>query len=253
MCRSITRWAAVDRPGRVARPFLTAEWRDLVIVNYAVPASLLSPLVPRGTELDLWDGQALVSLVGFHFQRTRVLGIGMPGYRDFPEVNLRFYVRREVAGELRRAVVFVRELVPRRLIASIARALYNEPYRALPMRRGVTHSAHSWSLSYEWLEPTGWVGLRATIAGDAVELVPGSKAEFITEHFWGYTRQQDGGTIEYQVTHPRWRVWTSAEIEIMGNLSQTYGPTFGALLGEKPDSAYVAVGSPVTVTRPSRL
>ncbi len=235
------------------KPFLTAEWRDLVIVNPAVPASLLSPLVPRGTELDLWDGQALVSLVGFHFSHTRVLGIGMPGFRHFPEVNLRFYVRREVGGDLRRAVVFVRELVPRRLIAWIARAWYNEPYRALPMRRGSERTTPGQSLSYEWREPAGWVGMHAVTAGDAAELVSGSKAEFITEHFWGYTRQRDGGTVEYQVTHPRWRVWPSADIEVRGDLRQTYGATFGSILSDRPDSAYVAVGSPVTVMRPSRL
>jgi uncharacterized protein YqjF (DUF2071 family) len=237
----------------VPKPFLTAEWRDLVIVNYAVPASLLAPLVPRGTELDLWDGQALVSLVGFHFRRTRVLGVGLPGFRHFPEVNLRFYVRRAVGGEVRRAVVFVRELVPRRLIAWVARAWYNEPYRALPMRHGAHRTERGQAFSYEWLEPTGWIGVHADTTGDAAELAPGSKAEFITEHFWGYTRQRDGGTVEYQVTHPRWRVWPNAEGEARGDLRQTYGPTFGALLGERPDSAYVAVGSPVTVMRPSRL
>jgi uncharacterized protein len=235
------------------RPFLTAEWRDLVLVNYEVAPALLAPLVPRGTELDLWNGQALVSLVGFRFRDTRVLGLGFPGFRHFPEVNLRFYVRRETGGELRRAVVFVRELVPRRLIAWIARAAYNEPYRALPMRQSITASERGRTLSYEWREPAGWVGVHAETTGDAADLIPGSKAEFITEHFWGYTRQRDGGTIEYQVTHSRWRVWPSAAVRVQGDLGQTYGPAFGDVLSGVPDSAYVAVGSPVTVYRPARV
>lgn len=66
------------------RRFLKAEWRDLVIANYRVPSSLLEPLVPRGTTLDLWNGDALVSLVGFRFVDTRVLGLAVPLHRDFP-------------------------------------------------------------------------------------------------------------------------------------------------------------------------
>ena len=112
------------------RPFLTASWTDLVILNYEVPPAVVLPLVPRGTELDIWQGQALVSLVGFLFTDTRVRGLAIPWHRHFEEVNLRFYVRRRVASAPdRRAVVFVRELVPRYAIAAIARFLYNEPYR----------------------------------------------------------------------------------------------------------------------------
>src|SRR5690242_13649205 len=116
------------------RPFLTAEWRDLVMLNYEVPQGLLEPLVPGGVELDHWNGTLYVSVVGFLFRDTRVLGLAIPGHRTFEEVNLRFYVRREVAGEERRGVVFIRELVPRRAIATVARLLYNEPYRAVAMR-----------------------------------------------------------------------------------------------------------------------
>ena len=116
------------------RPFLTARWENLLLLNYECPADLLEPLVPRGTALDDWEGTPLVSLVGFMFRDTRVHGIAFPGHRTFEEVNLRFYVRRESEdGDVRRAVVFVRELVPRRIISNVARILYNEPYLAVPM------------------------------------------------------------------------------------------------------------------------
>ena len=234
-------------------PFLTAEWRDLVIANFAVPPALLERFVPRGTRLDLWEGQALMSLVGFRFVATRVLGVELPWHRDFEEVNLRFYVRRDTENESRRAVVFLRELVPRRAIAWVARVIYNEPYRALPMRHqhGVEDEARSFS--YEWRENGRWVGLAARTRGDAQDLRPGSKAEFITEHYWGHTAQRDGGSVEYHVTHPRWRVWEAPDIQVLGDLRPTYGEALGALLASAPDSAYVAVGSPVTVFRPRRL
>ena len=184
------------------RPFLTAEWLDLLMLNYVVPPARLEPFVPAGTVLDRWDGAAMVSVVGFRFVNTRVLGVAVPGHREFEEVNLRTYVRRIAPDGPRRGVVFLRELVPRRAIAWVARALYNEPYRALPMRHAIARDGAVRELRYEWLA-SGWNGIRARTEGEAAALVPGSEAEFITEHYWGYTRQRDGGTMEYQVAHPQ--------------------------------------------------
>ena len=193
------------------RPFLTARWTDLVILNYEVAPAVVLPLVPRGTELDVWQGRALVSLVGFLFTDTRLRGIAIPGHRHFEEVNLRFYVRRRVASAPdRRAVVFVRELVPRYAIAAIARFLYNEPYSSIPMsHHGRLHADRGGDIGYAWRYGTGDFSLSATVEGPAAALTSGSEEEFITEHYWGYARQRDGGTIEYEVEHPRWRVWTT--------------------------------------------
>src|SRR5690349_8716378 len=120
------------------RPFLTARWEHLVLLNYACPPALLAPLVPAGTTLDPWHGQTLISLVGFRFEDTRLAGLAIPGHRRFDEVNLRFYVRRAAAdGSVRRAVVFIRELVPRWAIASVARWLYNEPYLSVRMGHAI--------------------------------------------------------------------------------------------------------------------
>jgi hypothetical protein len=124
------------------RPFLTAQWRDLLLLNYEVPESLLDPLVPAGTRLDRVAGRLLASVVGFRFLDTRVRGWSVPFHRHFEEVNLRFYVRRALpSGEVRRAVVFVRELVPKRAVAWVARVVYNEPYLAVPMGHRLTRSA----------------------------------------------------------------------------------------------------------------
>jgi len=237
------------------RAFLRAEWRDLVMLNYVAPEELLAPLVPAGVDLDRWRGTLYVSVVGFLFRDTRVLGIPVPAHRTFPEVNLRFYVRRNEAGETRRGVVFVRELVPRRAIALVARALYNEPYRALPMRytlvagseRGAFERAYGWRASREW------AGLSARTLGPPRTLEANSEEEFITEHYWGYTRQRDGGTVEYRVSHPRWGVWTASEARIAGNLAPVYGDAFAQILAGPPRSAFVADGSAVTVFAPARI
>ena len=237
------------------RPFLTARWTDLVILNYEVPPTVVLPLVPRGTELDIWQGQALVSLVGFLFTDTRVHGLAIPGHRHFEEVNLRFYVRRRVASAAdRRAVVFVRELVPRYAIAATARFLYNEPYLSIPMRHhGGLHADRGGDIDYAWRYGTEDFSLSATVEGPAAVLASGSEAEFITEHYWGYTRQRDGGTSEYEVEHPRWRVWTTPRATFRGPAALLYGPVFGEALSGAPRSAFVAAGSEVAVHSGRRI
>lgn len=237
------------------RIFLTAEWRCLAMLNYRVEPELLRPFVPGGTALDTFEGATYISLVAFVFSNTRVLGVGIPLHRTFAEVNLRFYVRhRTRAGELRRGVVFIREIVPRRAIALVARAAYNEPYIALPMAHDITPDARGrMHLEYRWRTPAGWCAIHGEADGPPSSIAPGSHEEFITEHYWGYTRQRDGGTVEYRVAHPRWNVWHARTTLAAAGLDALYGATFAKRLGEPPDSAFVADGSPVAVHLPHRL
>ena len=226
--------------------FLTAEWRYLAMLNYAVDSAILQPLVPYGTELDLWRGQALVSIVGFHFLRTRVLGLSLPGHRNFEEVNLRFYVRRQCGGEWRRGVVFVRELVPKPLIAWVARTFYGEPYLALPMAHTIQHTAAGVSVRYGWRRQGQEETLTARGVGEPQPLVPGSEEEFITEHYWGYTRRRSRCS-EFAVEHPPWRVWRATEHALQADFRTLYGPEFAESLQAPPVSAFIAEGSPVAV------
>ncbi|MEP6810645.1 MAG: DUF2071 domain-containing protein, partial [Chthoniobacterales bacterium] len=185
------------------RPFLTAEWRYLALLNYTIDPALLTPLVPSGTELDFHEGKTFVSVVGFMFLQTRVLGLPIPLHRNFEEVNLRFYVRRQTEEGWRRGVVFVRELVPRRAIAFIARAFYGEPYLAVPMRHAIAHGTNALSLQYQWWRAGRWETLGLVAAEEPRDSGVGSHEEFITEHYWGYTKRR-ATTSEYQVEHPRW-------------------------------------------------
>jgi uncharacterized protein len=241
-----------ERPAR--RAFLRAEWRYLVMANYEVPAAVLAPRVPRGAELDLWEGRALCSIVGFRFLHTRLLGLPVPFHRDFDEVNLRFYVKRTMPdGEVRRGVTFVSELVPRRAIALVARAAYNEPYRAVGMRSQAPSvlTAAPGLLRYEWRDGGRWQHVAARAVGTPA--MPGAEASFIAEHYWGYTAQRDGGTVEYQVAHPAWRVWAAEDVALDADVRTLYGPEFVDVLAAPPRSAFVAEGSPVTVHAPRRV
>lgn len=234
----------------MSSPFLTAEWRSLAMLNYAVDPALLAPLVPRGTELDSFDGRTYISLVGFRFERARVRGFWIPFHSDFDEVNLRFYVRRVVDGEVRRGVVFIREVVPRWAIAAMARATYNEPYAALPMRHriaGPVSEGGRTTVEYGWRVEGRWAEIKMACEGKPVRPAEGSLEQFITEHYWGYTAQRDGGAIEYRVGHEPWRVWRAAQVNFTGDCVALYGAEFAARLRDEPDSALLAEGGPVMV------
>lgn len=232
------------------RPFLTAEWRYLVMINFEIDPAILTPLVPQGAELDSWEGRTLISVVGFRFLNARVRGWSIPWHRDFDEVNLRFYVRRQVGGEIRRAVAFVREVVPKWAIAWVARVAYNEPYVSLPMRHRVhmerARNGQPGSARYEW-KLGRWYAIEAMTAGPPQPLIAGSEAEFIAEHYWGYTAQRDGSTLEYRVTHPPWRVWQTVDSHFDCDVERMYGPQFCGALTARPCSALVAEGSAVAV------
>jgi uncharacterized protein YqjF (DUF2071 family) len=233
----------------MTQQFLTAEWRSLVMINYAIDPALLAPFIPSSTELDLWGGEALISMVGFLFLDTRLLGLPVPLHRNFPEVNLRFYVRRKVGSEWRRGVTFIRELVPRAAIAWTARLIYNEPYLAVPMQ----HRHEAGEFEYSWRFRGHLHRLGASVQGEAREMAPGSEEEFILDHYWGYTRQRDGGTVEYEVQHPRWRVWNAQRSWIDCDARHLYGESFVDALSAPPRSAFVADGSAIAVRRAVRI
>ncbi len=219
------------------------------MLNYRIHPAVLLPLVPAGTELDTWHGEAMVSVVGFRFLNTRLLGVPVPFHRDFDEVNLRFYVRCEVAGTVRRGVVFIREVVPRAAIAAIARWTYNEPYVACPMRSVAGPTA----ARYAWEHAGRWNQLAVEVAGEPSPLVPASEAEFITEHYWGYTRQRDAGTVEYEVRHPPWRVWNAVAATLDCDVRGFYGAAFAEALSVPPCSAFLAEGSEIAVLSAQRI
>jgi uncharacterized protein len=239
----------------IRSPFLTAEWRHLAMMSFEVDPEVVRPLVPGGTELDNWQGRTFVSLVGFLFLDTRVLGLGIPFHRDFEEVNLRFYVRRKAEDGWRRGVVFVKEIVPRAAIALTARALYGENYVALSMGHTIDRdprSSEPRTVSYAWRFRGQDNGMAVAIQTSLSDVLPGSAEEFITEHYWGYARRRDGSTTEYRVEHPRWRV-ASGRATLRCDVAGLYGRQFVKVLEAPPASAFVADGSRVTVFKGTTL
>jgi uncharacterized protein len=235
------------------RIFLTAEWRDLVMLNYQVNPDFLHQYVPAGTELDSFAGKTYLSLVGFRFLRSKFCGkIPLPFHTDFEEVNLRFYVRRPNRSEERRGVCFVREIVPKRLIAWTARLWYRENYQQCRMAHRIEQSADGGKAEYTWQVGRQRCRLSAA-AGKMTYPLEGSLEQFITEHYWGYSKQKGGGSLEYRVTHVPWRVAEATNAGFEGDARANYGERFAAILGRRPDSAFLADGSSVEVFFADRI
>ena len=226
-------------------PFLTAEWRWLAMINYQIDPELLHPLLPAGVELDRYGGVTYLSMVGFRFLDTRLRGVSVPFHRNFEEVNLRFYVRRQSPEGWRRGVVFVKEIVPRRAVAAVARAAYEEPYVCLPMAHRI-----AWPVvRYQWRVAGCWNALQVRAMGQPALPAPGSAEDFIAAHYWGYTARRNGATSEYRVEHAPWRVWQVSDCSLDCDAAALYGPDFAEALARPPRSAFLAEGSPVQVHR----
>lgn len=227
--------------------FLKAEWRKLAIANYSVDKSVLKKFTPKGTELDMWNGNCSISFVGFMFLNTSILGIKIPFHTNFEEVNLRFYVLRKDKNEWKRGVVFIREFVPKIIPAYFANTLYKENYKAVPMEHTWNIHNNSLEVGYRLFSKGKTHSLHVITEKTAHQIEKDSEEEFITEHYWGYTKVNEHKTFEYQVTHPRWDAYTVIEHNIDVDFGVLYGQEFSFLSSLKPTSVMLAEGSAITV------
>jgi uncharacterized protein len=235
------------------RKFLSAEWNNLIMANYAIEPELLLPYLPPETEIDLYHGKCYVSLIGFMFEETAVLGFRIPFHINFEEVNLRFYVRYKEGEEWRRGAVFIKEIVPKRAITFVANTLYNEKYITLPMKHFYEETSSQISLGYSWKFKKDWYKLEAITEAVAVEMEPGSKEEFIAEHYWGYAKFNARTTFEYAVAHPRWKIHKVRSYTIKCDFEKLYGAAFSFLNNAKPDTVFMAKGSAIEILGKRRV
>lgn len=233
--------------------FLSANWQNLIMANYAIEPQLLQPYLPAGTELDFFNGKTYVSLVGFLFGDTRIRGIKIPFHVNFEEVNLRFYVKRWHEGEWRRGVVFIKEIVPKSAISFVANTVYKEKYCRMPMDHFLKKDNNGIRTGYSWRYKRRRNFIEAVTESIPVAIPPGSEAEFIAEHYFGYSRYDDFTTYEYEVKHPRWEIYPLQSYNLYCDFGLVYGHDFAFLENETPCSVFMAKGSPVTVAEKSRI
>jgi uncharacterized protein YqjF (DUF2071 family) len=234
------------------RTFLDAQWRKLIMINYAVDPAILQPYLPFETELDLWNDTCYVSLIGFMFVETKVLGLKIPLHINFEEINLRFYVKYKHTEGVKRGVVFLKEIVPRPALTMVANLLYSEKYETLKTRHTWLVEDDTLTVEYGWKKGE-WNSIKVVADKNSVDIVPDSEEEFITEHFWGYTKINENITSEYEVVHPRWQIYPVKEYEVNVDFNKVYGANFSFLQHQQPLSVYLAEGSEILVKQGAKI
>ncbi len=237
----------------MASTFLTAAWKNLVMANYIVDPAVLTPYLPNKTELDFFNGNCYVSLVGFMFANTRILGFKIPFHVNFEEVNLRFYVRYHDNGTWKRGTVFIKEIVPKAAISFVANTIYHEKYVTKSMKHAATETAAEIAISYQWKHKGIWNSIEATVEKPAQPMLSGSAEEFIAEHYWGYSKYNDTITFEYNVQHPPWKIYPLKHYKIDCDFRSLYGAAFAEFTNAIPNSIFVAEGSAISVHRKRNL
>jgi len=232
----------------MAKPFLTADWRKLVLANYAIDPKVLEPYLPFGTELDFWDNKCYVSLVGFMFLNTKVKGIKVPGHVNFEEVNLRFYVQRtDESGKVKRGVVFLKEIVPKPMITFVANTFFKEHYETRAMSHLWEEKGKSQVVKYTWYVGNLENSILVEAQKESKVISPNSKAFFITEHYWGYSQGKNNTSNAYEVKHPSWKIYPVKKAVINVDFAFTYGKKFEFLNQHQPASVMLAEGSEISV------
>ncbi|TYA69826.1 YqjF family protein [Seonamhaeicola marinus] len=220
--------------------FLSANWEHLILVNYEIHPDVLKPYVPEHTVLDVFENRYYISLVGFMFKNTKVLGVKLPLHVNFEEVNLRFYVKHKNT----RGVVFIKEIVPKPLITFVANSLYNEHYETSKM-------SHVWDtknnyIEYSWEQQNKRQHISVTSEELPKPITPYSEEDFILEHYYGYTKYKNK-TFQYEVQHPQWLHYPIKEYTINVDFEMNYGKEFSFLNTRSPSSVILAKGSKIHV------
>ena len=219
------------------------------MANYEIEPNLLQKFVPKGVDLDFYDGSCYVSLVAFKFTNTNVLGVPVPFHINFEEVNLRFYVRRKTSDEIKRGVVFIKEIVPRMAISFIARAFYGEPYETWKTSCAQVNR----KLSYRWSKAICENNITIEVGESLGVPAENSHGEFIVEHYWGYTKRGENRTDEYKVEHPKWELFEVNNAEIDVDFNAVYGGNFSFLSDAEPQSILLAKGSAISVYKGEKI
>ena len=235
--------------------FLSARWENLVMINFEVDPTVLQPHLPPFTELDLFEGKALVSVVGFMFCNTKVMGISWPFHTTFEEVNLRYYIKHFDGITWKRGVGFISEIVPKPLISLTANLLYNEHYSTAKMKHLITQSEDEIEVSFEWKKmATRWNRMKIVADKKTISLEPETAAWFVLEHYWGYNKLNEQTTIEYAVEHPTWKIYPVKNAILDADIKKLYGPAFATFIeGVEPHSVFLAEGSDVIVRKPIKI
>ena len=183
------------------------------------------------------------------------MGVKWPWHTNFEEVNLRYYVKYFDGKQWKRGAAFISEIVPRSIIGRTANLLYNEHYSTASMCHSIQEVNNQLLVQYKWRkknEPWNSIEIQAGTA--LQDIVAGSEAEFILEHYFGYNGLNKNTTIEYAVEHPRWQVYPVSKFLLTCDVQQLYGQAFVPFIKDAaPHSVFLAKGSDIIVRKPVKI
>ena len=229
--------------------FLRAEWNNLIMANYVVPKELLHPYVPYKTELDFFEGDTYLSLVGLMLLNTKINGFSIPFHINFEEVVLRFYVKYNDRGLWKKGVVFIKEIVPKKGISFMANNLYGEKYATMKMNHFHLDKGNYLETGYEWWNNNKWNKLTVQTIKKSDPIGKGSLEEVVADYYWIYSKQSDIKTYEYEVEHPVWETLKVIDNLVDCDFGSLYGDEFSFLNSTKPKTVFMTKGSEVKVHR----
>jgi len=227
---------------------IKAQWNKLVMANYAVGPDVLNKYLPYQTIYDRWNGNCFISLVGFMFRDTSVMGIKFPFHTFFEEVNLRFYVMHPHNEGSNRGVVFIKEIVPLPGVTFIANTIYKEHYETLSMKHTWNITPEQLVVEYKWKTKI-WNSIKIVSEPTPLEITEESLENFFTDQHWGYTQVNDKWTMVYEVAHPIWQYYNTIEYSIDVDFGEVYGDAFSFLNHQLPDSVFLSEGSAISLKK----
>ena len=238
------------------KKLMTANYSELVTVNFQIDPKILEPRVPRGLELDFFNDETYVSLVAMMLRDVRVWGIPIHVATGFEQVNLRFYVRRRIGNEFRRGTCFIKDYVSSSAAAWILGSLFKADFHRLKMKHdnsgfdGLPESVPH--VDYGWKAGDGWNRLRVKALSPMRETERETKHGFVLDHDYQYS-QRKGKTLEYPSDRPDWTIWSASQASFQCDVKRLFGVEFAKPLGRRPSSIFVAKGSDVTIFRPTTI
>jgi len=160
---------------------LRMRWQDLAFLHWQVPLATLRPLVPEALELDTFGDVAWIGVTPFRMTRVRpVFAPPIPTASDFPELNVRTYVRHRG----RSGVYFFSLDAASKLAVVTARTVTDLPYfhARMQMRRMKGDVDYRSKRLNAGASPAEFRA-RYRPTGDVYRAEPGSLEHFLTERY----------------------------------------------------------------------
>ena len=210
------------------------RWRELLFAHWSVDPAVIAPLIPRGLQLDLFDGRCYVGAVPFLMENVTPRFVPpLRGLHAFPELNLRTYV---TAGG-KPGVWFFSLDAGQKLAVRIARRFFHLPYFDAKFEIELTGEEVRYSAVRTH---RGAADARFTSkyrpVGPMYQAQSGTLEDWLTARYCLYSADSSGRIYRGEIDHEPWPL-QPAEADVQVN---TLGAWLGIPMNGKPELLHFA-------------